>query len=349
MSRDTKTSIRLLPRPVLQLEAPNGFRVGPELAGLLLLVDKLGSIRRAASRLGLRYSTAWDLLRSAETGLGGPLVEASRGGRGGGGARLTGLGRLVLEEYLAFHRRLLGTEFEPVLAGPVEGGGDVLVYAGSHDPLAERALGALRRSGAVVEPVWTGSMAGALMILLGEADVAGVHLCVEGEGCNVAAYERLGLRGVALLVRGYERLVGLASRRPFRSVGEALDMILEGRLRVAWRQPGSGSRLLLESMLRDRSGQQYRAPAERWFPTHLAVAEAIARGEADVGLVHLSAARYYGLSFLPVRWERFDFLVRRGLRDPLRVIGMLLGEARALAGQLPGYRVPRGIGEVLAG
>ena len=341
-----RVNLRLKPRVVLVLEGPGGLRVGPELAGLLLMIDRLGSIRRASAALGLRYSTAWDLLRSAEERLGGPLVEASRGGRRGGGASLTGLGRRVLDEYLLNHRVLLGAGFEP----PARAGGhpgEGLVYAGSHDPLAERALGALRRSGVSVEALWAGSTAGALMILMGEADVAGVHLC-EGDGeCNVHAYERLGLREVAVLVRGYERLVGLASRRPLPGVGEALDMILQGRLRVAWRQPGSGSRILLERMLSERSGSPYRAPGGRWYPTHLAVAEAIARGEADVGLVHLSAARYYGLSFLPVRWESFDFLVRRDVGSS--VARMILGEVRSLAGQLPGYRVPGDAGRVIAG
>ncbi len=56
---------------------------------LLGAVDELGSLSRAARRLGMSYRAAWGLLKVTEQALGAPLLEVTIGGRAGGGARLT--------------------------------------------------------------------------------------------------------------------------------------------------------------------------------------------------------------------------------------------------------------------
>ncbi len=56
---------------------------------LLEAVDELGSLSRAARRLGMSYRAAWGLLKVTEQALGAPLLEVTIGGRAGGGARLT--------------------------------------------------------------------------------------------------------------------------------------------------------------------------------------------------------------------------------------------------------------------
>jgi molybdate-binding protein len=44
---------------------------------------------------------------------------------------------------------------------------------------------------------------------------------------------------------------------------------------------------------------------------HLAAAQSVAAGLADCCLATASAARAYGLDFVPVRRERFDFVMKR--------------------------------------
>lgn len=56
---------------------------------LLEAVDELGSLSRAARRLGMSYRAAWGLLKVTERALGAPLLDVRIGGPAGGGARLT--------------------------------------------------------------------------------------------------------------------------------------------------------------------------------------------------------------------------------------------------------------------
>ncbi|MBP7127053.1 LysR family transcriptional regulator [Myxococcota bacterium] len=76
--------------------------IGPGRAALLEEIDRHGSITRAAREVGVSYRTAWAWIRRMNRLASGRLVEASPGGRGGGGAALTPGGRAVLEA----HRRL---------------------------------------------------------------------------------------------------------------------------------------------------------------------------------------------------------------------------------------------------
>jgi molybdate-binding protein/DNA-binding XRE family transcriptional regulator len=84
------------------------------------------------------------------------------------------------------------------------------------------------------------------------------------------------------------------------------------RIRIINREPGSGSRILLDNLLR-RDG----IPAEKvsgygdLADGHLAAARAVAASAADCCLATASAARALSLDFVPLHAERFDFAVRR--------------------------------------
>jgi molybdate transport system regulatory protein len=77
------------------------FYVGPGRADLLEGIADTGSIAAAGKRMGMSYKRAWGLVQALNEGYGQPLVEASRGGAGQGGAELTDDGRFVLERYRA--------------------------------------------------------------------------------------------------------------------------------------------------------------------------------------------------------------------------------------------------------
>lgn len=78
------------------------------------------------------------------------------------------------------------------------------------------------------------------------------------------------------------------------------------------RQPGSGSRLLIDKLLKEagmapRSVQGYNRVAAG----HLAAAYSVVSGDADCCLATRSAARTFGLGFVPLHSERYDFVFRR--------------------------------------
>ena len=65
----------------------------PRVGALLVAIQRTGSLRGAARLLGMAPGNAHRALRREERRLGVRLVEGSRGGRGGGGSRLTAAGR----------------------------------------------------------------------------------------------------------------------------------------------------------------------------------------------------------------------------------------------------------------
>lgn len=60
---------------------------------LLLAVDRLGSIQRAADQFGMSYRHAWGMIKKIEQRAGFKLVETKLGGKEGGGAQLTPKGK----------------------------------------------------------------------------------------------------------------------------------------------------------------------------------------------------------------------------------------------------------------
>lgn len=94
-----------MPRSVPQLQPrlrfPNGSAdaFGPGKAELLRHIAATGSIRTAASELGLSYNRAWLMVKSMNALFREPVVTVARGGETGGGAALTALGDNVLARY----------------------------------------------------------------------------------------------------------------------------------------------------------------------------------------------------------------------------------------------------------
>ena len=63
---------------------------------LLEAIDRTHSISAAARELGMSYRHAWLLIQESNERAGTPLIEAGRGGKQGGGARLTAYGQKAL-------------------------------------------------------------------------------------------------------------------------------------------------------------------------------------------------------------------------------------------------------------
>ena len=100
MSKDDQTvGVRL--RLVFEPDAA----FGPGKADLLEGIAATGSIAAAGRRMGMSYKRAWMLVEQMNAMFAAPLVESSRGGASGGGARLTEGGEAVLELYRAMEAK----------------------------------------------------------------------------------------------------------------------------------------------------------------------------------------------------------------------------------------------------
>jgi molybdate transport system regulatory protein len=84
------------------------FYMGPGRADLLEGIAETGSIAAGGKRMGMSYKRAWSLVQALNDGWGSPLVEASRGGAGQGGAALTEDGAFVLARYRAMQEATRG-------------------------------------------------------------------------------------------------------------------------------------------------------------------------------------------------------------------------------------------------
>src|SRR5205823_6189266 len=148
----------------------------------------------------------------------------------------------------------------------------------------------------------------------------GVHLLDPASG----RYNEPFLPKGVSLISGWIRRQGIAYRRgdarfegkdPASAVATALA---DPSCRLQSRNRGSGTRLLLDQLLRGATPPGHATESR----SHHAVAAAIAQGRADWGLCLEDVARGAGLHLLFVGEERFDLAVpdaRRG-RPPLRAL-----------------------------
>ena len=86
-------------QPRLRFPDAGADAFGPGKAELLRHIAATGSIRTAATELGMSYNRAWLLVKSLNTLFRQPLVIVARGGGTGGGASLTPFGDDVLARY----------------------------------------------------------------------------------------------------------------------------------------------------------------------------------------------------------------------------------------------------------
>ena len=189
-----------------------------------------------------------------------------------------------------------------------------LCVTGSHDPLIDEAADLLIRnaknaSPALVSSSHVGSMGAIMAIRSHEAHLGGIHLLDTETGeYNLSYVRKYFPGGGAVLVRGVIREQGLmVPKHDHKGIRGIED--LPG-LSYVNRQKGAGTRILLDYLLQKAQispKEIYGYTKEEY--THTAVAAAIASGTADCGMGIFSAAKTYGLDFVHLWDEQYDFLV----------------------------------------
>jgi putative molybdopterin biosynthesis protein len=215
-----------------------------------------------------------------------------------------------------------------------------LVIIGSHCVGLDLLLGRLMQQGIRTKSLYVGSMGGIAAAKRGECDIAGVHLLDPATG----EYNRPLLTPGLSLVPGYGRMQGFVFRRgDARFEGRTLDEAVavaadDADCVMVNRNAGSGTRILIDRLLGARRPAGYGVQTK----SHNAVAAAIAQNRADWGVAIDTVSRQYGLAFIPLQEERYDFIVptARLARAPLKAFCALLENPevrRALAAL--GFRV----------
>ncbi|HEX4883998.1 MAG TPA: substrate-binding domain-containing protein [Casimicrobiaceae bacterium] len=323
-----------------------GARERPLDARVLLLLGELAgtpTLVAAARSAGIPYRTAWAVIEDASQAIGAPLVDLVRGR----GAKLTPLGHRLLAAHQAALRATAGVEpLEVQGAGPVRPAEPPapLRVAASHDI----ALAQLRdrwRLAHGVQLEFHGSGESLDAYRSGTAEVAGFHVEQGARRDADPLLARIDARRDALvsfMTRTQGLIVAKGNPRRVRTLGQAAAR----GLAFVNRQPGSGTRLLLDRLLAREgiAAAGLRGYTHEEF-THAAVAATIAAGRADVALGIEAAAAQFGLSFVPLVHERYCFVVRRSALRTARVRAfrtLLASPATAaVIAPLPGYTLER--------
>ena len=284
-------------------------------SGALTAGDELPSVREAARRYGTTTTTAARAYRRlADAGvIDSADRRRSRVAHGG--------------DFAA--RRLIGQVAD----------GSLLRLAGSDDPSLDIVL---RETGAgrVVTVGTRGSFHGLTGLWRGSADAAAIHLR-HRSGAHNGPFARALLRGRRpALIHLWRREQGLLTPEgnPARVAGIP-DM---RGLRVARRQFGTGTRVLLDQLLAD-AGIAPASLAGLEAASHLEVAMAIAAGQADVGLGVRAAATALDLSFTPVTGEDFDVVLSADALKPAEALIAALRDpaVQSAVHSLGGYDLSR--------
>ena len=188
-----------------------------------------------------------------------------------------------------------------------------LVIMGSHDIALDVVVGALGERGFNARTIAVGSLGGVAAASRGECDVAPVHLVDPATGI----YNKHLLAPGLALVAGWRRMQGFVFRPgDARFEGQSADAALKAALAdpaalMVNRNAGSGTRVLVDGLLRGARPAGYANQPR----SHNAVAAAIARCSADWGVAIEPVAQMYGLGFLPIAPEHYDFLLVEARRD----------------------------------
>jgi molybdate-binding protein len=198
-------------------------------------------------------------------------------------------------------------------------GARALRLAGSDDPLLDVLVAAAADHVARAAP--SGSFGGLTALWRGQADAATLHLW-HARGYNAPYAARILAGREPVLVHLWRREQGLVlpPGNP-RGIGAVADL---ARITTALRAPGTGTRALVDRLLRERrlTPDLVRGPE---LGGHLEVALAVAAGLADAGVAVRGAATTLGLDFVPLAWEPFA----------LALPAAVLGRADALVSGLP--------------
>jgi putative molybdopterin biosynthesis protein len=218
-----------------------------------------------------------------------------------------------------------GSTKEVTLIGAAAKAPDIVIM-GSHCVALDIVIRRLAEEGFAARIVAVGSMGGVAAVERGECDIAPVHLLDAASGRYNSHLIRAGIS----LHSGWQRMQGFMfragdTRFSGKAAADALHAALaDSSCLMVNRNAGAGTRILIDQLLEGRRPPGYANQPK----SHNAVAAAIAQGRADWGIAIANVAKLYGLAFLPIAPEHFDFLVvdRRRSRPAVQAFLAALAE-----------------------
>jgi excisionase family DNA binding protein len=209
-----------------------------------------------------------------------------------------------------------------------------LLASGSNDPVLDILQTCLRKAHPefYIFTANTGSMEGLLALEKGYTDIAWAHLLDPDSGeYNIPYLDRHLPHVRAVVVNLFFRELGFvtAPGNPLRIKAFA-DLGRKG-VRFVNRQPGSGTRLLLDHHLQKAGiAAEGIAGYDQEVFTHIEVGLAVLAGGADTGIATAAVSSLLGLDFVPITRERFDMILDQSVffqKGVQALMEVLTGEA----------------------
>lgn len=332
-------------RPQWHIERLDGRTMPSSLIDLLDAVQRTGSLAEACRSRGVSYRHAWGLLKEGGGLFGMPLVNMERGR----GAQLTPLAEKLVWADRRVAARLtplfdsLASELEAELQRALLDSRAILRIQASHGFAVQAMRSGLTSAQVAVDLKYRSSFESVAALFHGDCDIAGFHVPIgRFRDAALAQYARW-------LDPGRQRLVHLATRTQGLMVARGNPKQIQGwadlgraEVRFVNRQPGSGTRLLLDALIEEAGIDPRDIPGfENAEFTHAAVAAYVASGMADVGFGLHAAAAQFSLDFLPITRERYVLLCDQEVFGSGRLKPLLellrSAEFQRSVDALPGY------------
>lgn len=205
------------------------------------------------------------------------------------------------------------------------------VFYSSSDPIIQNTVASL--SGIDIKIAGSGESLERL--LSGDADIAGYHVSREGDSRVI--YKRLIKNGIEIFPV-MKRTQGLITKKGNPLCIKSIHDLCNPRIRFINRQIGSGTRLLLDTILleEDIEPSSINGYLQEEY-THSAVATAILANKVDAGLGVKNIAIAEGLGFVPIKDEIFFLAMKAGVSSEA-LISRLIRKIRKSSSETPGYK-----------
>ena len=197
---------------------------------------------------------------------------------------------------------------------------NTLVIIGSHDMSIDIIADEARRRGNIrLSSGNVGSLGGLIALRKGISHMAGSHLLDPETGVYNIPYVEKYLKGMKVHIYNLvQREQGLIVRKGNPKKIRGIKDIVKKDVRFVNRQAGSGTRVLLDYILKEQGID----PADimgydhEEF-THMSVAVDVLSGVADCGIGIFAAAKALDLEFIPIGREQYDLIIpTEFLSDP---------------------------------
>ncbi|MEI6759445.1 MAG: substrate-binding domain-containing protein [Betaproteobacteria bacterium] len=301
------------------------------LIDLLQAVAGAGSISGGARALGLSYRHVWGELKRWENELGNELVVWDKGHA----ARLTDFGAKLMwaerqaQARLAPQIEALRAELERSFAIAFDDTAHVVTLYASHD----EALGSLREHALQLEQGqlhldirFSGSVDAIRALNEGRCVMAGFHTLRDAGPHTLTqrTYQPLLQPGRHKVIGFARRTQGLMVARGNPLAIQTLPDLARTQARFVNRVLGTGTRVVLDELLaRAGIASGMIKGYAHTEPSHTAVAQVVAAGQADAALGIAVAAGRAGLDFVPLLEEQYHLVCLKSALTQPGIVALL--------------------------